>query len=142
MMAIDREPIVLRFFHYPNYWEMGSIEVQTFDEVVNYLDDLWNRYYQHIEHPVILFLYQDNGDRLGIGLGRVHSTVICVNGSDEWWYSVGDEMAEGTAVFLCPDWTEIAAARLVPYSTALLALREWMEHGRMTDAIKWTDELL
>lgn len=70
---------------------------------------------------------------------------------DRWhfWYlaeegaasfrSLGDESAEGTTEIIFSDFYDIPNAELVPAEVAEIVIREWFDHKRLSDAIRWVE---
>lgn len=132
----------LHMFNYPNYWETQTLDMRSFEEIIDTLDRLPRDQYKSIGKPILIFVIKGNGERFGLTVGGEMSTVILIRGDGEYWYSLGDPHAEGTSIFLCPDWTEISAKRLITHPNARRALRDWLENGAMSKSITWTDELV
>ena len=61
---------------------------------------------------------------------------------DESVTSLGDRDAQGTTAFWFGDYTETSRKFLILRETALQAVKEWVESGRLTDRVTWTNELL
>jgi hypothetical protein len=51
--------------------------------------------------------------------------------------SVGDESSESTTRIIFSDFRDIPDAELVPAAVAEVAIREWFEHKRLSDAVRW-----
>lgn len=134
-------PVTLEYFQHPNYWETGTIAVTTPAEGLEEAARLLRSLYSGFEHPVMLSFIKPGGEELRLGHGGEESTLILVRNGDEFYYSVGDPTRTGTAVYLCPEWTEISAKRLIPHEQAQRALELWFEGKDVSQAVQVTGDL-
>jgi hypothetical protein len=124
-------------------WDDGqTIEVATVDE----LDRAVSRIHEAAaDEPVVAELILDNGDSLGIGLGRLRTVMWFVAGSKEPPYltTVGDERVDPNEVIVFTygdEPTEYPAIAAIPIERAIEALKEFFVTEKLPTSVDWVTE--
>jgi hypothetical protein len=124
-----------------------------FAELRHRMEELREKYTARIGMTFSVDLMKDNGklredpstaERLSVGMGNGEWIVFYFPGQvgdRPELISLGDGAAEGTVDFFFGDSTELSRKYLVPRAKAWEVIRAWCEHGVLSDAIEWMEEL-
>jgi len=134
-------PVTLEFFRYPNYWENEATSVSDPVQGLETAERLVQSLYRDVPQPVMLSFFKDDGEEFRVGFGGKESTLILVKNGEDYYYSIGDPDRTGTAVYLCPEWTEISAKRLIPHEQAKRAFGLWFNGEDVASVVQLTTRL-
>jgi hypothetical protein len=111
-------------------------------DLLRRLEEIGNEYRARLGMPYSVDLVRKGIGRLSVGLGN-GEWIICYfpEGDEEPLYSFGDASQLGTVVFYFGADTRMSKKYLVPRSDAIDVVRQWYEHGTLSAAICWTDEV-
>lgn len=128
----------LKYFRFPNYWEEVVEDVNSSGQLLMRLEDLQREYVPERNESLYVYVENANRDVLHVGLGPDKWLIVRDRKGGECLVSLGDEAAEGSQVFLVPEWTELPRKYLIPQEVAREVVRMWFETGTLSDSIRWT----
>jgi hypothetical protein len=121
----------------------GAIErPDSFAELQSRLGRLSREYEDKLGMSFTVDLVREGGGRLSVGLGE-HQWMLSYSPEDDGpaLNSLGDAGADGHVVFHFGQYTRLSRKYLVPRRSALEAVKAFWEHGALSQAIEWTEEI-
>ncbi len=79
--------------------------------------------------------------RISVGLNQKCILAYTSEDFEETLTSLGDEGAEGDTLYYFGDDTPMSNKYIIPFDDAIKVLKVWIESGKLSDSIKWTDRL-
>lgn len=96
--------------------------------------------------PIIKIIFTadvvvEGAGRISVGLNQKCILSYTSEDFEETLTSLGDEDAEGNTWYYFGNYTLMSNKYIIPFDDAIKVLRIWIEHGELSDSIKWTDKL-
>lgn len=82
----------------------------------------------------------EGAGRISGGLNQKCILAYTSEDSEETLTSLGDEEAEGDTLYYFGDYTRMSNKYIISFDDAIEVLKVWIESGKLSDSIKWTDK--
>lgn len=83
----------------------------------------------------------EGAGRISVGLGQKCILAYTSEDFEETLTSLGDEDAEGETLYYFGDYTSMSNKYIISFDDAIKVLDVWIENGKLSDSVKWTDKL-
>ena len=83
----------------------------------------------------------EGAGRISVGLNQKCILSYTSEDFEETLTSLGDEHAEGSTWYYFGDYTLMSNKYIIPFDDAIKVLSIWIENGKLSNSIKWTDKL-
>ena len=96
--------------------------------------------------PVIKIIFAadvvvEGAGRISVGLNQKCILAYTSEDFEETLTSLGDEDAKGNTWYYFGDYTLMSNKYIIPFDDAIKVLSIWIESGKLSDSIKWTEKL-
>lgn len=96
--------------------------------------------------PVIKIIFSadvvvEGAGRISVGLNQKCILAYTSEDFEETLTSLGDEDAKGNTWYYFGDYTLMSNKYIIPFDDAIKVLSIWIESGKLSDSIKWTEKL-
>ena len=96
--------------------------------------------------PVIKIIFAadvvvEGAGRISVGLNQRCILSYTSEDFEETLTSLGDEDAKGNTWYYFGDYTLMSNKYIIPFDDAIKVLSIWIESGKLSDSIKWTEKL-
>ena len=96
--------------------------------------------------PVIKIIFAadvvvEGAGRISVGLNQKCILAYTSEDFEETLTSLGDEDAKGNTWYYFGDYTLMSNKYIIPFDDAIKVLNIWIESGKLSDSIKWTEKL-
>ncbi|MDE7222338.1 MAG: hypothetical protein K2O34_00985 [Acetatifactor sp.] len=82
-----------------------------------------------------------NAGRMSIGLDDRSMLAYTSQDFEENRTSLGDKFARGETIFFAGDYSLMSDKYIISYDKAMQVVKSWMDEGKISNIIEWTDEL-
>ena len=83
----------------------------------------------------------EGSGRLSVGLNENCILTYTSEDFEETLTSLGNENAQGDTEYYFGDYTLMSNKYIIPYDDAVKVLEVWINSGKLSNSIKWTDKL-
>lgn len=113
-------------------WKERQQSITSTEQLFSTIDELQREYVPTEDESPSVRLRSPTGDTMRIGLGGEEWLLIYLPQNGDVVLSLGDPYAEGTRVFMLPEWSEFTRDCLLPAETARRVLLSWIETGSVS----------
>ncbi len=118
-----------------------EVPVCSLDELLSKLNEIRRTASTFTEIIFSADVAVEGAGRISVGLDQKCILTYTSEDLGETLTSLGDEAAQGETIYYFGDYTSMSNKYIIPFDKAVEVLETWINSGKLSGSIKWTDKL-